>query len=59
MYIVGIYIGIGILTSLRIPQTKNLHDEEIDETVVTPWLRVFVGLSWPLYYMLRYINRRK
>lgn len=59
MYIVGVYLGIGILVSLRIPQTRNMHDEEIDENIVTPGLRVCVGLVWPSYFALRYLNRRK
>jgi hypothetical protein len=57
VYWLGIYIGIAIIVSLRLPANVNMHDEYIEE--VTPSLRVGVGLLWPLYYVLKYINRRK
>ncbi len=56
-YWLGVYIGLGILTSLRMPSTHNLHGEEIQE--IDPWLRVLVGLTWPVYYVLKFINRRR
>lgn len=56
MYWLGIYLGVGILTSLRMPPNRNLHGEEIAE--ITAGVRVFVGLSWPGYYVLKFINRR-
>lgn len=56
MYWVGCYIGMAILTSMTMPPNLNLHGEYIDE--VPAHVRVLVGLLWPLYYLLKYINRR-
>jgi hypothetical protein len=52
----GIYVGLGVLTSLRLPANLNLHGEVIEE--ITPSLRVGVGLLWPVYYTLKIYNRR-
>jgi hypothetical protein len=56
LYVLGVYLGIGILTSLSMPADKNLHGELIGENPA--WLRVLAGFVWPLYYVLRIYNRR-
>lgn len=56
-YVYGIYLGVGILVSLSMPPDRNLHGEQIEE--VPAWLRVFAGLMWPLYLVLRFNNRRR
>ena len=57
LYVLGVYLGIGILVSLSMPVDLNLHGEHIEENPA--WLRVCVGLTWPLYYVLKFINRRR
>lgn len=56
MYALGVYIGIGILVSLRLPSRSYGPDGLVHH--VTPGMRVFVGLLWPIYYVFNFIARR-
>lgn len=52
----GVYVGIAILVSLRLPARVYGPDGLVHP--VTPVMRVGVGLVWPFYYVFNFIARR-
>ena len=54
-YVLGWYIGMAVLVSLKLPNRIE-HVPEV-YTQVTPVIRVMVGLVWPVYYLFYVVGR--